>query len=361
MGVENLIEPIDFSNFKKQQCGSTASSASNSACPTSKRKFDYYGPWTLASRIPIPPRERECETEYPPTEQELSMQGTAQSSAPINLNWKKAELTEYNSSRPSVGSAGGVSGGGAPGAPVTDGDRYLNVPTEYVADKTHKRDSTAVLTSMGRTLSSLTTYEICKTKTEFTEGSFTVNGPGGSQTFSTAAEMIAAHPNIVDDWTSDEKQKFEAAIDAADKANSNKTQTWQTSQDVVLDGLAVNFDPRPGINLSMKPIIGMDTTITQTAESTLDMSIQRKVHQGTVGGKGAVSTSGGTDTFGSPDYNYNNNVGDPSDPSRSLRYGLSIDLTMDLGIFDLGINPSYVKSVKGTSVGSIFFTICSDY
>ena len=53
MGVEDKLPPLNIP--KPSKCGNSPSTASNSTCPSSSRKFDYYGPWTLSSRIPIPP------------------------------------------------------------------------------------------------------------------------------------------------------------------------------------------------------------------------------------------------------------------------------------------------------------------
>ena len=60
MGVEDKIAPLDLTPFKKKQCGGTASTASNSNCMPSSKTSRSYGPLTVTSRIPVPPRTSTC-------------------------------------------------------------------------------------------------------------------------------------------------------------------------------------------------------------------------------------------------------------------------------------------------------------
>lgn len=334
MGVEDRLPPLNPPTRSK--CGSSASTASNSVCPASVTYKDYYGPWTLASRIPIPPKTSKCERPYTWDDMTGDVDGSCVLEAPGTLKIDHADLNIFSSQQPSAPTPPGVSDGGAnpgPGNPPNF-PRSLNLPSDFVSQINRVENSAWSIGRTGKEWHHLAKYTICNTQEKTNVGGiFRVLGSDGSvQTFGDISSAQSAMPSLMNNLDKLAEKKIKDAHGNWNKLNSQITKSVYHSNDMVLDMLSVNYDITDDISLSIAPTVGYGVSTTATASQSVNLSVTQTQTQAKTGGRkkaNAAGTGGGTN-FGNATASSNQTKGDPQTRNH-FRAGISIRATWQLG------------------------------
>ena len=338
MAVDDKIPPLDFSAFKKKRCGGTASTASNSVCPRRTGTFgsSSVGPFTVTSRIPIPPRTSKCQNKAHIPTQNVNVQGKVQLENTGNVNIDRMDVNIY----PAVGNsqmpAPGVSiGGGMPGPASNpyDGPRSFPYDSKFIARTNRGGRNGYYLGGLATVTQQKKIYQICKTETTLSpDRKITLRGSDGfEQSFTDPGTMAAAIPGIEDQLEQGSRDRIKDVWDNWKDANSNRKFTTVSSLNIPIEQLGVSF-------LSDRFSIGLHVLVGASAytEYTAQNNVQMTLTQSGLGTSSGGMTRGGNNLgtagseYGLTDYNYNSMTLTGGDTKYRLRAGINITATARL-------------------------------